>query len=922
MFRSSIRSVLIGCLTLLLGLVAVVIPAQAVQAASSPALEVKNAGFEEPPVDGAIPGWRQTYGVGASDLSYEVTSAAKYSGNNSLRLNDAGASVLGIDSDRFGISEGVAYSASAMFLVEREKLTIYLQFFNEAGTRISNVATSLDPTGGQWVKGAVSGVAPEGAVTASVLLYSSTVTKGAGYIDDVKVEVNPIGTFEHLGEPITNFIHQDSAIAEEQGKLVSYTVVRGANDSTVFAIIDVLEAKVIKKIPMPGVSGVWAIEIASDGKVYAGSSTNGSLYQYTPGSDHVVNLGRLGQETHIWSMVAGKDGKVYAGTYPNAHVYEYDPAANQIRDIGRVHPTEKYVRSLAYDTERDVIYAGLGSAQAALIKIDAVTDAISEDILPKLLPDVYQNYGNTYRLAYALGKVFVRLTNPGHLLIIDAETETIEFYDGSNTSIAIGASVVTMPGDDNKVFFGGTILRSYNVKTREFKVEYPDPAMRWLNFFAGKFVNINDPDWPGYTFVAAAEKGKFMLYNLQTGKIETSQVTNYGAPVLIQSLHTGFDGNIYIGGFLGATGFTSYVPAEDTFTAVEEFGQVETVSSVHDKLYIGTYSFSRIHEYDPTQPWSATNPRMVADLARQGQDRPFASIGVDSLNKLYVGSVADYGTHQGALTIYDVSTRELEVRKDMVKNQGIASLAYKDGFIYGGTTIYGGLGTSGPIEKEGKLFVFDTATNTKVMEIVPVPGRKVVSGLLAGPDGMIWGVAEDYIFKFDPITREIVYKAAKLSRYGTTSVWLDAFLETGKDGNVYGTNRQKRFFMIKPDTMGFVPIKDGAGNYLSQDHYGNFYMSNDSHLWKYSLPADVESVTAMLNRASDAGQIPHPIHMQLTNSLNQAVHQQENGHSELAVKHLQDFLKHLHYSAFESSVMTEAKLPLDQQVRTLISNWE
>src|SRR5690606_25617205 len=101
---------------------------------------------------------------------------------------------------------------------------------------------------------------------------------------------------------------------------------------------DVLSAKVIKTIPMPGVTGAWGVTIASDGKVYMGTHYDGHLYQYTPGSDQLVDLGQLGQETHIWTIVAGTNGKVYVGTYPNAHVFEYDPIANRVHDLGRVHP--------------------------------------------------------------------------------------------------------------------------------------------------------------------------------------------------------------------------------------------------------------------------------------------------------------------------------------------------------------------------------------------------------------------------------------------------------------------------------------------------------------------------------------------------------------------------------------------------------
>ncbi|MEF3305730.1 hypothetical protein PV407_21515 [Paenibacillus sp. GYB003] len=904
----------------LLCFISVFVPVRVGMAASS-AVPIVNAGFEQQVVGGVIPGWRQTYGNGVTTATYGISSAAKHTGSFSLRLDDGSATAaLGLESDRFPVTAGIHYSASAMFQVERGRLAIYLQFFNAAGTRIGNTSGWVDPAEGAWIAGSVSGMAPAEAVTGSVLLYSSSTGQGAGYVDDVTVDVNPVGTFKNLGEPITNFINQDAAIGREQGKDVAYSVVKGAGDSTVFAVVDLMSAEVVKTIPMPGVTGAWGVKAAGDGKIYAGTHYDGHLYQYTPGSDSLVDLGRLGTETHIWALVAGANGKIYAGTYPNAHVFEYDPVANRVNDLGRVHPTEKYVRSLAYDADRNVLYAGVGGSTAGIVKIDLATGA-RQELLQKLLPDAYSNYDFAYNMGYALGKLFVRLDKPDHLLIVDTASETVEYYDPNGLGMG-SRTVATMPGDDQTIYFGGYVLRSYNIASRTFAVEFSDPAARAFNFFDGKFLQLNDPAWPGYTFVGVSEKGQIFLNNKQTGKLSASRVDNFGSPVLIQSLHTGFDGHIYIGGYLGATGFTSYRPEDGSFTEVQQFGQVESVASVNDKLYIGTYGNARVYEYDPAEPWSSSNPRRVAELIKDGQDRPFAMAGVDSLQKLYIGSVPDYGSLSGALTVYDVPTRKTQVFKDIVRNQGVVSLVYKDGVVYGGTTIYGGLGTSGPSETEGKLFAFDTATNTKLFEIVPVPGRKVVSGLLAGPDGMIWGVAEDHIFKLDPNTRQIVYKAAKLGRYGTGTVWVDAFLELGADGNVYGTNRQKTLFMIKPETMEFIVLKNGAGNYLTQDAYGNLYMANDATLWKYTLPADERSVAGLLRKSAEAGRIPPPVETQLANSLRQAVDHRGKGHPDQAVKHLRDFLKHLHNEAFGASVSPEAKWPLDQQVRTLIADWE
>lgn len=927
--KTMCKNGLICCVGVLLCFVSVFGSFQ-VGAADPLTIPLVNAGFEQPAVGGAIPGWRQTYGNGVAAATYGIADAASNSGNYSLRLDDNSATAsLGIESDKFPVTAGTTYSASAMFQVENPSLSIYLQFFNAAGTRVSNVSAAVNPTGGAWVKESVTASAPDDAVSASVLLYSASTVLGAGYIDDVKVEVVPIGTFANLGQPITNFINMDAAFGRENGKEVVYTVVKGADDSTVFAIIDLLGAKVIRTIPMPGVTGAWAVKAATDGKVYAGTHYDGHLYQYTPGGDSLVDLGQLGEETHIWAMVAGADGKMYAGTYPNAHVFEYDPAANRVNDLGRVHPTEKYVHALAYDADRNELYAGVGGTTAGIVKIDLATGGTRE-ILQQLLPQAYANYDFVYNMGYALGKLFVRLSKPDHLLVVDAATETVEYYDPNG--LGMGSRIlVTKPGDDHTIYFGGGILRSYDTATKTFAVEFPDSQMRAFNFFDGTFLQLNDPQWPGYTFAGFSEKGKIMLFNEQTGTLSTSQVSDFGSPILIQSLHTGYDGNIYIGGYLGATGFTAYRPSDGTFTDVQQFGQVESVASVNSKLYIGTYGNARIYEYDPTAPWTSTNPRRVAELVGDGQDRPFALAGVDSLGKLYIGSVPDYSSLSGALTVYDVASRQVQVHRDIVRNQGVVSLLYKDGFVYGGTTIFGGLGTSGPTETEGKLFVFDTTTNTKVFEIAPVPGRKAVSGLLAGPDGTIWGVAEDTIFKFDPQTRQVVYKEAKLGRYGAgTTVWVDAFLKLGADGNVYGTNRQKTFFMIRPDTMDFIKIKSAAGNYLTQDTYGNLYMANGADLWKYALPASepqpqpsLDSMRASVESYKVSGDIAGAFADELSYWLNIISLLRDQGATAQAAAYMQDFVSHITDAAVlqQGLISKSASDALSADAAALIRLW-
>lgn len=605
----------------------------------SAAPSVLNAGFEEPVTGEKIPGWSLTFGAGYSDMSYEVTSADAYEGNYSLLLDDRNTSrALGLESDPFPITPGAQYIVSAMMKVERSNLAIYIRYFDADGVKLGETSNWLASTDGQWVRNSAFTKAPDDAVTATILLYSSSTGTGRGYMDQIMIGEVQMGTFEQIGSVVNGSINLTGTVGMENGTHVMYTVYKGRDDvPTNFVVIDVLTREVLKSYPMPGVESAWAVEVATDGSVYIGTHYNGGLYRYSPDDGSFEHIGRFGNETHVWAMAPGPDGKIYAGTYPNAKVYEYDPADGQIKDLGRTEPTEKYVRSMAYDAERSELYVGVGGTRSKVFKMN-VEDGTYKELLSGLLPDGGESYAFPYGMKFAEDRLFVKFSN-GDLLVIRGEDEALE-------------------------------------------------------------------------------------YSLE-----------------------------------------------------------------------------------------------------------------------------------GALSAYNFATGELDVYSNIIPNQSIVSLVYKDGLVYGGSTIYGGLGTDGPAESEGKLFIFDPETKSKIFETVPVAGRRGVTGLTVGPDGMIWGIAEDHIFTFNPDTRTVETSISKLKRYGSSTTWAYGFLRTGIDGNVYGTSRGQ-FFMVKPDSMDFIMLNGSIGNYLNQDKYGNFYFSdNSSNLWKYTPPMSEELLQSLLDQSYEKGWI-------------------------------------------------------------------
>lgn len=797
---------------------------------TTPALT--NEGFEQNATLTIPSDWTQAFGAGEQNVVFDVSATETYEGARSLLLDDTSpTALLGFESAPFPVVTGLSYTASAMMKIERGSMGLYIRFFDAAGVKIAESGNFLTPTAGEWQKNATSTVVPVNAVTGKILIYSTGVGTARGYSDAVRVELNPIGTFKRIGSVVEGMINEDGAVGSENGKAVIYTLFKGRGEvPATFAVIDALSREVVRSYPLPGVEAAWGVKVATDGRVYIGTHYDGGLYRYTPGTNSFEHLGRFGSETHVFSLVAGPNGTMYAGTYPGGRLYEFDPADGQIRDMGQLDPEQRYVRSLAYDAARNILYAGVGGSKSRVFKIN-LTDGTKKELLGERIPGGGDTYTWPYGLSFVQDRLFVKMSN-GDLLIIRAEDDAVEYYNPAGMDIH-SERAIEIPGQPGKALFSyASDYYVYDSATISFqKLTGVEDG---TNFADGRFIDLASPEWPGLTFVAVGRHGNIEYYNPTTGAAYALPAS-YSAPTLIQSIHNGPDGNIYVAGYM--SGFTAYNPTDGTLSETNTLGQVESSAIRNGHMLIGAYAGSRVLDFDPALPWSDTNPVQLFDLRPYAQDRPFAMEYAADRDQLFVGNVPVPSSLQGALAAYDFRTGQLEVFNNLIPNQSIVSLLYKDGLLYGGSTIFGGLGTSGPTETEGKLFIFDPATKKIVYQTVPVAGRKGVTGLTLGPDGLIWGVAEDNIFKFDPNTRKVVSKIAKLRRYKTDgTVWTYGFLQPGLDGNMYGTSRGL-FFMVKPATMEFILLNGSYGNYLNRDEYGTFYFSdNSADLWSYTPP--------------------------------------------------------------------------------------
>ncbi|MEH7388072.1 WD40 repeat domain-containing protein, partial [Bacillus sp. JJ1521] len=598
-----------------------------------------------------------------------------------------------------------------------------------------------------------------------------------------------------------------------------------------FSVLDAETGELKFSKVIANTEAVWAITIGPDKNVYFAGTSDGKLYRYVPELKEVQDLGANPSAAWVWDIEATDDGKIYGATYPGAGVFEYDINTGKFKNFGSV-TDQDYARGLAVDG--DYIYVGIGTTKH-LYKINRHTGEKEE-----LLIEGHSGENGFIQDVWVVnGKLLVAVTTI-NMIVVDPETMEIEGSFAFSNMIS-----EPDPNHPNMIYYkNGTHLFKYDLNTNvETLLEgipiLPDTPrvkdMAWITLSTGETV---------LSFIT--QYGEYMLFNPETNELNFVALDLAATAVAIQSLETGPDGKLYMGGY--QRGMSVYNPFSNEIEVnISSFAQPEGIGFLNDKVYYGTYVGAIMYSYDPNQPVDLnSNPQLEYDI-KDEQDRPFAITSGD--NKLFVGTIPDYGVLGGVLAIYDEDTGEWFQQRNVVQDQSIISLAYHDGKLFGGTSVWGGLGID-PKAEEAKIFVWDVEKGEKITEFTPqIPGidvtPRMIGDLSIGPDGYLWGAVEGTIFKMDPETYEVVdSKVIRPSLYNS-SKWFPYRLQWGPDGMLY-TTLSRSLIAIDPETLDYKVLVEDFMNSMTVGVDGSIYYAIGSELHKIGVPetdATLKSIT-------------------------------------------------------------------------------
>ncbi|MCK6259099.1 PQQ-like beta-propeller repeat protein [Fictibacillus sp. KIGAM418] len=506
---------------------------------------------------------------------------------------------------------------------------------------------------------------------------------------------------------------------------------------------------------------------------------------------------------------------MFVGTYPGGKVFKYDPLTSKVTDYGRMigAVSQEYIRSLA--VIGDNIYSGTGHGQ--IVRYNMKTGE-KEDIAKSI-----NEPGHIYDLEKVDDRyLFARFELSSNGYIYD--TQEKKWLDVTVPNVR--GLHVEEQSLNNKIYFMSTDNKLRTVDLSTLKIE--DTGIEYESGFRGvDWVEFNTPELPGKSLVTINFSGYVTIINLETKKVTRLPSLVQSTPTVMQAIEKGPDGNFYISGMQTAKG-AQYNPVTGKVTSFN-LGQADSMAPLGDKMLMGVYPSGDIRAYDPALPPSDTNPEKLFVLGEsQNRIKTISSGG----GKAFIGSIPFYGELGGALTVYDPQAEgeKYKVFRNVVQDQSVVGLAYKDGKVYGSTSITGGLGAD-PTAEEAKIFVWDVKNEKKISEIsLNVEGIEkpnLIGELSIGPDGLLWGAVKNAIFALDPETLNVV-KSKKIYPDGVlpADAWGSIDLKWS-NGLLYADFTGGNLTAIDPKTLDSKKITNAYSFSIGDD--GDIYYSLGSN---------------------------------------------------------------------------------------------
>lgn len=524
---------------------------------------------------------------------------------------------------------------------------------------------------------------------------------------------------------------------------------------------------------------------------------NSHFVEFDPGTGQFTFCHRTAPQMAM-SMTEDDCGVIWSVTYPSSGLVSFHPATRAFKDFGHLHKENwlQYPRSIAAD-DQGWIYFAIGSTLSHILAFDPHAALVRE-----VVPADGRVQGSGFVCRDLDGSVY------GHL---GGDGTWYRFHGGIATKIDAPQAIRRKP----------IITDSQGLFHREF---------------------------PNGDRLAECDLVDRRLVVIKAGTGEhlerSFDYNSEGAHIM--GLAAAPDGTI-CGGTAFPMRFFSYHPRTDQWINRASYSQWNTVARQGDHFFVGGYPSGFLLQWDPAQPWVATeidnpqsNPRFLTQ-ATPDIYRPHVLLPHPDGQTLVLGGTPAYGYTGGGLLFWDRATQSqtLVRHTELIAEHSTAALVALDaGKLLGGTTTAAGTGGERKAQ-QAELYILDMATRQIEWHQAVFPGVQEYTALCPGPRGVVYGITDrNRFFVFDPSQRAVLHEDMVGTTWGpTVSQQGPRPFVVDDRGTIY-LLFVRGIARVDPDTYALelltaspVPIGPG-GDYLD----GRIYFGSGSHLYSWAVP--------------------------------------------------------------------------------------
>lgn len=591
----------------------------------------------------------------------------------------------------------------------------------------------------------------------------------------------PDARFKNLGRPVVHRTLAMSIVTRDQhGNHVAWASLESADKLGLLGVRVDTGAILWRDLSEYGRAHI-RMRLAGDGHIYLYCGRPGRFLRLDADTYKLTDLGVPDQKASYWlGHAIGPDGRFYVGAYPRANLVFLDPSTGTVGDLGRLPNDDRQAYVLhPVVSDNNVAYCPVGLHHMELWTLDLNTGD-KRQILPESLTQLR-----------GCPKVWI--------------------------------------GDDGNVYGrAGTA----QFRCHPGRVELGQTAPRRAAAARNQAGQL--------TASHIDAQGRLVLVDTASGRKRFVPTDFRGVGVSIFSIGCQRDGWIYGGTFSPATLFRCHHKTdrlEDLGRVTAGRTQIYDAINGEDGVYLTSYGGGCIDRYNPDASPDARQKisRIVRLSSRYEQERPIQIVKAGD-GMLYTGTVPIKGVLGGALVRIDPHSGRVNVWRNIIPEQSVRYLTpIAEQQLFCASSVRGGTSAI-PSRQEAYVFIWDAVREAIVHKAQPVPGTRHYGSVATSRSGIVYGIAGDSYYAFDPGKRQTVARQQlPVRRIAFPGLCGNPL---GKEGEIIGLGDDAVFAISPVDhtcriVVRHPSIRAARGVFLTRD--GTLYYGSGDDLWRCRL---------------------------------------------------------------------------------------